>query len=65
MKAFKKFQHCGDTYYVGINSPVTPNCSECGEKIPELSRVEVYEDHVKQSTEPVKTFDTVEEYEEQ
>lgn len=62
-KAFKKHQHCGDTYYTGIHSHVNPVCGECGEKIDTVEAVEIYEDNILNDTKPVETYETVEQYE--
>jgi len=61
-KAFKTFEHCGDNYYIGINSHITPTCAECGEQIETEPIVEVYEDNILNDTKPVETFKSVEEY---
>lgn len=62
MTTYKKFTHCGDDYYVGISTPITPNCEECGEKIDEEPVVEVYDENILHDSKPVETFETVEDW---
>jgi len=61
VKAFKNFQHCGDDYYIGADTQITPVCETCGEEIESEPVIEIYEDNVQTDTKPVETM-KLEEY---
>jgi len=65
VKTFKKFTHCGDTYYVGVESPAHPRCGECGETIDEVEAVEVYDTNIKHGSKPVEKYSNVEQWKEE
>lgn len=61
-KTFKKFTHCGNNYYVGVSTPITPECEDCGQTIEEEPVVEEFDDNIFKDTNPVETFESVEKW---
>lgn len=64
MRAFKRFECCNETFYVGVNSQSTPPCSECGEEMVEAETVEIYDEILVHESEPVDTFNSVSDFRE-